>query len=101
LVIGDSTTTGSENYFDGDIAEVYIAVGQWLDLTVQANREKFVLGGKPVNLGADGSLPTGVAPTIYLRKPLSEFVINQGSGSSSSFSNIGTAISNATTSPSD
>jgi hypothetical protein len=53
--------------FAGCVAEFYFAPGQWLDLSVLANREKFrSAGGKPVDLGATGSTPTGTAPKVYL-----------------------------------
>jgi len=40
-------------------------VSQWLDLSVQANREKFALAGAPVDLGGSGELPTGLPPEWY------------------------------------
>jgi hypothetical protein len=49
----------------GDIGHFYLNMDETLDITVQANREKFALSGNPVNLGADGSLPTGTAPRFY------------------------------------
>lgn len=65
----DSWTVGADNgttgKWNGGIAEVYFAPNQYLDFSVQANREKFILAGKPVDLGDDGSTPTGVAPLIY------------------------------------
>ena len=99
FLIGDITSSGFSNYFDGDIAEVYIAIGQFLDISIAANREKFRVAGKPANLGADGSLPTGVAPTIYLNRPFDTFQSNSGT-SLTSFNLIG-SLSNATTYPSD
>lgn len=53
--------------FNGGLAELYFAPGQYLDISVQANREKFrSAAGKPVSLGADGSTPTNTVPKIYL-----------------------------------
>lgn len=66
--------------FDGALAEVYFAPGQFLDFSVTANREKFIDGGSPVNLGADGSTPTGVAPLIYLPNRAATVNINAGTG---------------------
>ena len=57
-----STGTGQWN---GDIGHLYINLQQTLDLSVLANREKFALAGVPVNLGADGSTPTGSVPDYY------------------------------------
>jgi hypothetical protein len=47
------------------MSEVYFAPGQWLDITNSSNRAKFISGGEPVNLGSDGSTPTGTAPILY------------------------------------
>lgn len=57
-------TTGSQ-YWLGSLAHVWISVTQRLDLSVSTNREKFALAGVPVNLGANGQLPTGTAPEWY------------------------------------
>jgi hypothetical protein len=53
--------------YDGGLAELYLAPGQLLDFDTESNRRKFISSsGKPVNLGSDGSTPTGSAPKIYL-----------------------------------
>ena len=66
------------------IAELYFAPGQYLDFdadTHQDNILKFRNSlGHPVSLGADGSLPTGIAPAIYLPNGYTTFTTNQGSG---------------------
>ena len=73
--------TGTSDFWNGCLAEVYFAPNQYLDLTVEANRRKFRSPtGSPVSLGADGSTPTGVAPYLYLQNPASTFNINSGSG---------------------
>lgn len=72
--------TDATDKMSGAIAELYFAPNQYLDLSVQANREKFILNGAPVSLGSDGSLPTGVAPAIYLPNRASLFGTNAGTG---------------------
>jgi hypothetical protein len=63
---GVGARTGGSNKLDGCLAELYFAPGQFLDFSNSVNRRKFITsGGKPVNLGADGSVPTGVAPIAY------------------------------------
>jgi len=53
-------------YFNGAIAELYFAPNQYLDFSVEANRRKFRTStGKPVDLGLDGSVPTGSQPQAY------------------------------------
>lgn len=72
--------------FNGALAEVYFAPGQYLDFSDAANRRKFISAtGRPVSLGSDGSLPTGTAPAIYLHLyggelPTTDFAINRGTG---------------------
>lgn len=52
---------------NGGIAELYFAPGQYLDFSTESNRRKFITStGKPTNLGATGSTPTGSVPLIYL-----------------------------------
>lgn len=88
---------------DGDLAEVYFNIATSLDLTTAANRRKFIdAAGKPVDLGSDGSTPTGTAPIIYLSvRPgdaASVFATNKGSGGN--LTDQG-SIALAATSPSD
>lgn len=55
-------TTAGAGFFIGDIGHFYLNLNETLDLSVQANREKFALAGQPVGLGSRGSLPTGNIP---------------------------------------
>lgn len=78
---GIGGSPGGTSRMFGDLAELYFAPGQYIDFSVEANRRKFITStGYPVNLGADGSTPTGVAPLIYLRGGASGFPTNLGSG---------------------
>jgi hypothetical protein len=96
------SNTGGSSRMNGCLAEVYFAPGQYLDLSVSANREKFIYGGKPVSLGTDGSIPTGIMPIVYLHLDHGEapanFALNRGSGGN--FTVTG-ALTTASTSPSD
>jgi hypothetical protein len=52
---------------NADIADFYLNVVTSLDLSNSTNRRKFIsAGGAPVDLGSDGSTPTGTAPLIFL-----------------------------------
>lgn len=68
------------------LAEFYVAAGQHVSpLSTTANRRKFITaGGSPVDLGNDGSTPTGAAPTIYLHiddgEAAANFATNRGTG---------------------
>ena len=89
--------------FNGALAEIYFAPGQYLDFSVESNRRKFISAtGKPVDLGADGSTPTGTAPILYCRMAdgaaASTFGTNLGSGGGMT---INGTLDIASTSPSD
>ena len=83
----------------GDFAEVYLAFGQYLDLSQAANLQKFrSAAGKPVSLGATGAAPTGSQPTIYLSGDAASFAANAGAGGAFT---VNGALADAATSPSD
>lgn len=98
----DNIFVGSENNglskYPGDMAELYFAPGQWLDFNDPANIEKFYKDGKPVYLGSDGSLPTGVAPAIYLNGDYTDFHVNRGTGGDFT---VNGSLTAASSSPSD
>ena len=58
-----------------EVCEVYLNTVEYLD-----DPTKFASGGKPISLDADGSLPTGTAPIIYLKNPYDTFGTNSGTG---------------------
>lgn len=64
--------------YDGALQEVWLSQ-EYVDLGVQANREKFLLDGKPVSLGDDGSTPTGTQSIVYLKNDYLSFEQNLGS----------------------
>ena len=86
----------------GDLADAWFAPGVNL-LTggniVESTRRKFISSTlKPVDLGMDGSTPTGAAPTIFFSGDATAFSTNQGTGGT--FTLTG-SLTNASTSPSD
>lgn len=88
---------------NGCIADLYFAPGQFLDLTIVANRRKFIsASGKPVHLGTTGALPTGSAPLVYQHlddgETVANFATNRGTGGN--FTITGT-LDTGSTSPSD
>jgi hypothetical protein len=101
LTTGPATQSiayGPSAYWDGAIAELFIAPGQSLDLSVASNRERFISGGKPAFLGNDGSAPTGTAPLIYLPNPAATVNVNAGTGGNFT---INGSPADASSSPSD
>lgn len=100
-VIGAGDTGGSSkmnaDFFD------YWEAQEFVDISQLSNRRKFIdAGGKPVNLGADGSIPTGNQPIIFQHLDdggtASDFATNLGSGGG--FTENG-ALAVAGTSPTD
>lgn len=70
---------GVISLWNGEIADLYFT-DEFLDLSVEANRRKFInSSGFPVSLG-DGTDITGTAPKILLRGPVSDFATNVGTG---------------------
>jgi hypothetical protein len=75
----------------------------YIDLSVTANRRKFInAAGKPVYLGADGSIPLGVQPLLYFHlddgETANNFVTNRGSGGAGTLTGT---LATCSTSPSD
>ena len=81
---GVAAAVSAAQKWNGALADLYFAPGQYLDFTVAANRAKFISSGKPVNLGADGSVPTGTTPQLFLHVGstgvVGDFATNLGSG---------------------
>lgn len=85
---------------EADVADLYAATGRSLDLDVEANRRLFSdAAGKPVELGADCSRPTGAAPTGCFVGSLASWTTNKGTGAGFTLEGNGLAL--APTSPSD
>jgi len=76
FAIGAGTTGNTK--LNGCLSEVFFHT-TFIDLTLPANRRKFIsASGKPVSLGANGSLPLGVQPLLYA--PDGNPTTNLGSG---------------------
>jgi hypothetical protein len=87
------------NRFMGCLSEFWFAPGIYIDFSIAANRRKFIdAAGKPVFLGADGSLPTGTAPILYLNGDSTDFQTNRGTGGDFT---VNGALTDCADSPSD
>lgn len=65
--------------FTGELAEVWFTDSK-IDLSSSTNRQKFYSAtGYPVDLGSDGSTPTGSQPVVYFSGDASDFQIQRGS----------------------
>lgn len=64
-----------------DIGHLYINTAEYLDLSVTANRRKFITSDlQEVNMNVDGSGPTGTAPAVYFAGPAIDWADNKGTG---------------------
>jgi len=64
---------------NGDLGQVYFNNSDWLDFDTAANLAKFIDEiGNPVDLGSDGSTPTGNQPILYLNNTVSTWQNNLG-----------------------
>jgi hypothetical protein len=65
-------------FLHADIAQLYINLAEWLDITNVTNRRKFITaGGLAVNLGTDGSIPTGNKPTVFCNDAVTSWHLNK------------------------
>ena len=76
--IGASTGGGLK--YNGCFADLWLAFGQYIDLSLAANRLKFYNFGSAVDLGSDGSIPTGTAPIMYFTGDTATWHTNAGTG---------------------
>eukprot|EP00873_Tetraselmis_striata_P009282 jgi/Tetstr1/429546/TSEL_019450.t1 len=85
------------DFMHGCMAELY-ATTEYLDLSVEANRRKFISAtGAPVSLGADGSTPTGTQPLIYMSGEAANWNAGKNFGSWSDFTVTGALTDCAST----
>lgn len=83
-----------------DVADLYAALGTYIDLDVTANRRMFrSADGKPVDLGTGCTAPTGSLPTGCFTGNVLGWNANKGNGGG--FTVAGDALTTAPTSPSD
>jgi len=78
--IGALPTVGTA-LWNGDMADIWFDHNTFIDLSVEANRRKFInADGTPVFLGGQGQLPTGSAPDIFMSGDTASWHMNKGSG---------------------
>lgn len=64
-----------------ELSDFWLAGDVYLDFAEEANRRKFIdEDGDPVDLGSDGSTPTGNAPDIFLSGDIANWHTNKGAG---------------------
>jgi hypothetical protein len=87
-----------ETLLNGFVSDTYLNTEEQVDLSVGANLAKFINLGKPVDLGANGSVPTGMQPEIFLSGATASWQTNKGTAGG--FVENGD-ITTASSSPSD
>ena len=93
--------TSSGGDFACNIADFYYNTQERLDLSITANLEKLIdSGGKPVDLGADGSNVTGAQPALCFNSSAA-WTTGANAGYGGAFTVLGSAPTAAATSPSD
>lgn len=97
-VWGVGASSGGSVKTNADLAEFYLD-DVFIDISTVQNRRKFITGaGRPVDLGSDGSKPSGAAPLVFLSGATSTWHTNLGSGGGMTENG---AISDGASSPSD
>ena len=85
-------TVTKSSIVDADVAELYLAL-EYLDISDASELEKFrSSGGEAVDLGADGSTPTGNQPIVYCHLPdggTADTEFNNQNGSGGAFTVFG------------
>jgi len=72
---------GSVDKFEGAVCDLWFNTTEFIDFSIEANRRKFIdENGDPVYLGADGALPTGTVPSLYLSGNAQDQGVNGGFG---------------------
>lgn len=78
--VGAFPTTGASK-LTCSIADLWFAPGVYIDLSVEANRRKFITASRgPVALGAAGATPTGSSPLVFLSGDIASWKTNKGTG---------------------
>ncbi len=76
---GGVATFPTTNEYGGCLSELYLNFSEFLDFGIEADRRLFIdSAGLPVELGSDGSIPTGTAPIMYF--PDGDATANAGTG---------------------
>lgn len=75
-----ATGTPAQQY-NGWLADFWLTLTEFVDFSNPTTLEKFrSVGGSPVDLGSDGSAPTGNPPQVFFKGPASAFSTNLGTG---------------------
>jgi hypothetical protein len=97
--IGRGKATAANSQFVGDMADLWLDFGTYLYVSSMDVRRKFISpAGMPMYLGADGSIPTGSAPDVFLSGDVIYWQSNKGTGGDF---NVNGTIGYAATQPAD
>ena len=82
--------------YNGDIADLWLLPGTYIDLSIPGNRRLFYKGGGAPYLGASGQKPTGTPPLMFFQGATADWHTNKGTGGG--FTENG-ALTDASTDP--
>lgn len=68
---------GTSGHIVGDLRDFYLNTDEYVDISDAGIRARFYNSGH-VDLGPDGSLPTGNQPALFLSGPKEEWLTNKG-----------------------
>ena len=80
--------TGFNETFNESISELYIEPGLWLDLSLEANRRKFINADLTPANTRQLNIVDGLDPSIYLPNSKDSITNNEGTGSNFSMNNV-------------
>jgi hypothetical protein len=75
--VGASSAAGGTRLPNSYLADVWATIDETLDLSVGANRDKFL---PLTDKGTGGGIPTGTAPRLFLSGPVASWHTNDGTG---------------------
>lgn len=106
LSVALGSLVGASERWDGCLAELWFAPGQYIEDTEDNRRKFYSASGKPIHLGARGERPTGTPPLIYLHlddgeAPANFLIDRSGYGNTFTLPGSPAELHTASTSPSD
>ncbi len=78
---GGSNSAVASGQYRGEMADLWVDYGTYIDLSIEENRRKFIdATGNPVYLGDNGQLPIGAVPDMFLTGDTANWHTNKGTG---------------------
>lgn len=79
--VGANAANTANNRFVGELADPWFDIGRFVEVSTLSNRRLFFdAANLPVSKGANGSVPFGAAPTLFLSGATASWQTNKGAG---------------------